>query len=69
MNGYGKLTALFVRRVANGEKIEPRKYVDGGGLYLEVQKPGAAFWTFRYERNWKAQPTWENSGSAHCSLA
>ena len=24
MNGYGKLTALFVRRVANGEKIEPR---------------------------------------------
>ena len=32
MNGYGKLTALFVRRVANGEKFEPRKYVEGGGL-------------------------------------
>jgi integrase len=53
MNGFGKLSALFVRRVLNGEKIEPHKYVDGGGLYLEVTQAGTASWTFRYERDGK----------------
>jgi integrase len=44
-----RLTALFVKRVAEG-RGDPGKYQDGGGLILRVLKGGSANWIFRYQR-------------------
>tara|TARA_R110001583_G_scaffold124563_2_gene275966 strand:- start:1589 stop:2824 length:1236 start_codon:yes stop_codon:yes gene_type:complete len=46
----GKLTAKQVSAFIKGE---PKRYPDGGGLYLCVPKSGSAFWMLRYTANGK----------------
>lgn len=44
-----RLTAVGIKALLNNPKLHP----DGGGLYLQVQKPGQASWLHRYERGGK----------------
>ncbi len=41
-----KLTNIFVKNVKPTEK--PKRYFDGGGLYLEVTKAGGKYWRMKY---------------------
>jgi len=46
----GSLTALFVKRVAEG-RGDPGKYFDGGGLVLRVTPSRTSSWIFRWSRD------------------
>ena len=42
-----KLTATFCRQA-----IEPKRYADGGGLYLQIARSGRKNWLFRTKSSW-----------------
>ena len=40
------LTAIFIRN--SKPEVKPRRYFDGGGLYLEVVPSGSKRWRLKY---------------------
>ena len=48
-----KLTDVYIKSIKAGDK--PKKYFDGGGLYLHVYPTGGKLWqmAYRFERKQK----------------